>query len=277
MVPSLVLDGKELAVPDSSLGPNFSANHGQPVFLETLGTPFTFDGNRRFLVPHCEPIVSGSSPRYIADMFRGRTISPSYKLAGGNDAQVAQFAIDDSLKALVGTTGNAGTGIAADGIAISGPSLGWTNGTTNPMEILARLKFDAITNLRYFLGFTDVLPTTTFEQPFSLSVASYTSTASDACGILFDTAATTDTIRAVGVAADTDATHVDTGLAPVADTYMKVRISVLAGVMSVYLDDVLAATVSAAITTSVALTPILVVVPTSTASRVCTVKELFAK
>ncbi len=271
----LVDHGYEASGPSSRLGPAFKRGHGQPWFDETNRNLFVYDETLGFVVPVNRPIVSGSAPRYIADMFRAPAIDTNYKIVTGNDSDAVAFAISNGT--LKGTTGNNGTGIAADGIAISGPSLGWTNGTTDPIEMLVNLKLSAITNVRLFIGFTDVLPSTTFEQPFSLSGSTYTSTATDGCGFLFDTAATDDTLRVVGVANDTDATHVDTGLAPVADTYNQFYLRVDAGTLKAYLDGTLVATVESAIRTTIALVPIIVAVPTSTTARVVTAEYLFAK
>lgn len=278
MTARLTMNGVDLSGPASLLGPNFRGAHGQGWYDETNRNRYVWDDDLGFLVPENKGIVSGSAPRYIADDFKGGTLDSAWQVTKGNDDVAANFAISGAspLGLLVGTTGDAGTGIAADGIAIAGP-LSFTPGTTNDLVLQAKVKWDVITNLRFFLGFTDVLPGTTFEQPASLSVVTYTTTATDAVGFLFDTAATSDTIRCVGVANDVDATHVATALAPVADTYKVFKIVVRSGTAYFYIDGTLVGTVAAAVTTSVALCPILLTVPITAASKVVTADYIFVK
>ncbi len=59
-----------------------------------------------------------------------------------------------------------------------------------------------------FIGWTD--DATTEENPISLSGTTFTTTASDAVGFVFDTDATTDVIYLKGVASDTDSPTVAT-------------------------------------------------------------------
>lgn len=122
------------------------------------------------------------------------------------------------------TTGDAGTGLAADTEQITQNQLMWqaSNGSLN---FQIRVKLSAITTCWAFFGLTDTVAAS-LEAPFTLSGTTFTSNASDAVGFLFDTGATTDTWRCVGVKADTDGTAVDTTYAPVADTYETFRIEV---------------------------------------------------
>lgn len=157
---------------------------------------------------------------YFADHFKATTISSAYDKTKGSDPQAVAFAYDSTIKsgAVKGTTGDAGSGAAADAITLA---------LNNPLqigsavaELSASLLLSAWTNVYFFIGFTDVLPGSTLELPISLSGTTFTTTATDAVGFMFDTAATTDTIRLTGVANDVDAAHVDTGIAPSGSAFL---------------------------------------------------------
>lgn len=170
------------------------------------------------------------------------------------------------------TSGNDGTD-GAD-LCILTHALNW-KANQGGLTMVCRFQISAITAAYFFVGFTDVLATTTVEAPATLSGTSYTTAASDACGLMFDTAATTDTIRAVGVAADVDATHVDTSIAPVAATDLVVRIDLsTAGVMTAYINGTLVATVAGAVTPTVLLTPVVAVSQRATTARTLDVEYL---
>lgn len=120
------------------------------------------------------------------------------------------------------TTGDAGTGLAADTEQITQNQLMW-QASNGGLNFQIRLKLSAITTCWAFFGLTDTVAAA-LEAPFTLSGTTFTSNASDAVGFLFDTAATTDTWRCVGVKADVDGTAFDTTFAPVADSYETFRV-----------------------------------------------------
>ena len=105
-------------------------------------------------------------------------------------------------------------------------------------------------------------------MPFTLSGTTYTSNATDAVGILYDTAATSDTWRLVGVANNVDATHQDTGTA--GDTgfnHWKICVSA-AGTARFFLNDVQVGTdMTGAITPGTLVSPTICAVSRSTAAR----------
>lgn len=77
----------------------------------------------------------------------------------------------------------------------------------------------------FFIGFTD--DSTTEENPISLSGTTFTTTASNAVGFVFDTDATTDVIYGKGVASDTDSsTLTTTKTIAAAGTWTTFRVSV---------------------------------------------------
>lgn len=224
--------------------------------------------------PAASPLWSTSSPRHIFDDFEAASIDSQWDITEGIDAQAVAFA--NSSGTAVGTTGNAGDGVANDAVCLAGPLV--FEPEEGRIVFQTRAKFSAVTSLCFFIGFTDVLPASTLELPFSLSGTTYTSTCSNGCGFLFDTEATTDTIRCVGVEADVDATHVDSGEAPVADTYAVYKIVITtAGVARFYINGTLEATVADACAVGTDLCPIIIAVPRTTTSRVVTVDYLGAK
>jgi hypothetical protein len=104
----------------------------------------------------------------------------------------------------------AGVSYAANGVQIDDGVLAW-QANKGGLMMEARIKTDALTSRAIFVGFTDQIGA--LEMPFTLSGGSLTSNASDACGFLFDTAATAATMKLVGVANDVDATVQDLGVA----------------------------------------------------------------
>ena len=200
------------------------------------------------------------------DDFLGDVIDDSYSAAKGSDGQGVIATITQAACGVVRlTAADEGSSDAAN-LSVLTHGLNWKANQGN-LTLVTRFKLESAANVAFFIGFTDVLATTTLEAPFTLATTSYTSNASDACGILYDTAATTDTIRAVGVAADTDATHVDTSLVP--DTsWHTLRIHVgSTGTMTVYYDGTLVATVAAAVTATVALTPVVAITGRTTTTK----------
>jgi hypothetical protein len=196
---------------------------GQPFYDEDLARQLVRDNRSLGFMAVDGALINDTTAAsiYFADHFKAATINSAFDKTAGNDGDVVAFAVDTTVKAggVKGTTGNAGTGAAADAITLS---------LNNPIQLTATsvvefstsLKLSAVTSVYFFIGFTDTLPGTTLELPTTLSTVTYTTTASNAVGFMFDTAATTDTVRLTGVANDVDAAHLDTGFAPVlATTY----------------------------------------------------------
>lgn len=180
--------------------------------------------------------------------------------AGQADAAILAGGIGGVVRLTTGAVGTAATDLT--GLT---QALQWQASNGN-LSVEARFKISAITNCYMFFGFTDVV---TVEAPITLSGTTFTTTASDAVGFLFDTAATTDTWRLTGVAADVDATMQDTGLAPVADTYATFRISLSAtGVATFYYNGVQVGTaMSGAVTAATDLTPCIYATVNAAAAR----------
>lgn len=192
----------------------------------------------------------------FTDDFIGDALDARWNIVEGTDSATSDAAI---LAGGIGgvlrfTTGDAGTGLAADMIQMT-QALQW-QASNGGLAIEARFKLSAITNCYCFFGFTDVV---TLEAPI-ISAASgdtFTTTASDAVGVMFDTRMSTDNWWLTGVAGDTDATMQNSGYAPVADTYEVWRIEVSAtGVASFYRNGVaVGSAMSGAVTAATDLTP----------------------
>jgi hypothetical protein len=126
----------------------------------------------------------------------------------------------------------------------------------------------AIFSVCVFVGFTDQIGT--LEMPFTLGAGdALTSNATDAVGVLFDTAADTDKWWLVGVANDVDATKQDSTLAPTANTFETWRIEVdRTGIATFYRNGVaIGTTMSGAVTATVPLTPVIAAFARSTTAK----------
>ncbi len=202
-----------------------------------------------------EELFLGSSTKENCawfDDFLGDVLADEWTVAAGSDSPAAGALTEAVYGKMRLTTGDSNASLAADGVQLTS-FLNWK--TANGLSFEARLQISAITNVQLFVGLTD--QRASLEMPATLSGTTYTTVATDAVGFLFDTAATTDTIRAVGVANDVDATHVDTGIAYVAATDIVLRIEVDRNQNAYfYINGTLVATLASAIRGTVALAPI---------------------
>lgn len=243
-------------------------NDGTLWYDQTNHLTLAYDGTSKVWLPcggmeiHIPFTATGG---LIHDGYRAASLRTSiWTVNRGTDtADAITFAIESNGVGAM-TTGNAGTGFAADGVYKVGPTTG--TAATVAKRYVERVKVSAITNVAIFMGFTD---TASFEEPMSLSTTTFTTAATDAVGFLFDTAATTDTIRFHAVDSDTDnAAPVNTGLAFVADTYVELAVEIdTNGTARGYVDGVLVATLATCISTDVALYPVLTATARSTAVR----------
>lgn len=122
------------------------------------------------------------------------------------------------------TTGDAGTGYAADAEQITQRTLMWQASNGN-LNFETRVKLSAITTCYAFLGFTDTVAAA-LEQPINAAGSgnTLTTTAVDAVGWMFDTGMTDDNWWLVGTANNVDAVAQNSGFAPVAGTYETLRV-----------------------------------------------------
>jgi hypothetical protein len=194
----------------------------------------------------------------LFDDFLGDVAADQWNYTEGTDSATAAGAV---LAGAIGgifrlTTGDAGTGNAADGACLAS-ELNW-KAANGGLVAECRVKTDALTNFLLFFGFTDV---NTLEAPIESagSVNTLTSNGSNSVGFMFDSRMTDDNFWAVGVKADVDATHQDTDVAPVAATYSKLRVELdKLGAATFYIDGVQVGDVmNNAVTPGTALTPVL--------------------
>lgn len=192
----------------------------------------------------------------LAEDFLGPALPTRFTSHKGSDGACVDWVPVAAASGKVnGVTGaGAGATMAVNGVQLDS-SLNWYAQNGN-LTFEALVKISAITSVAFFVGLTDQVAS--LIMPWTLSVVTFTSNQSNGCGFLFDTAATTKTIRCVGVKADVDATAIDTGVAYVADTYRKLRIDVDAnGNAEFFVDDVSYGVMANALTKTVALSPVI--------------------
>lgn len=214
--------------------------------------------------PGAQHYLAGPGRISLFDDFIGDAVDAKWNVVEGTDSATSA---DSVLAGGIGgvlrlTTGDAGTGLAADMIQVT-QALQWQASNGN-LVIEVRAKLSAITTCYAFIGFTDVV---TLEAPIesAASADTLTSNATDAVGFMFDTRMTTDNWWLVGVKADVDATAQNMGAAPVADTYAIFRIEVdSTGIATFYYNGTQVGTaMSAALTAATDLTPTIAVSKTS--------------
>ncbi len=232
---------------------------------------------------------------YSANVYRKQGGNELVVAAGGriNKSGIVEYftdflgdALEDELLAGVGSgTGNAvaisvGTGgraeiktssadaaISANGSSLSLGALNW-RADQGSLMLETRIQVDAITAVMFFVGFTDALASTV-EAPIFLVAADIDSDADDACGIIFDTDGTTAQFCHGGVKATVDTVPAYSGTAPVAATYVTLRVEVsAAGAVQGFVNDVaIGPPVAAAVTVTTPLCPIIFVANRGGAAR----------
>lgn len=202
------------------------------------------------------------------DDFVGDVIADQYNLLEGTDSATSDAAI---LAGGIGgilrfTTGDAGTGLAADLVQIT-QALQW-QASNGGLYIEGRFKLSAITTCYAYFGFTDLAATLEAPIMSASSVDTITTNASDAVGVFFDTRQSTDNWWLAGVAADVDATHQNSGFAPVADTFETWRIEVTTGGAATFFRNgkPVGTKMTGALTAATDLTPTFAVGKTSVAA-----------
>lgn len=242
------------------------AGYDLPANAEGL-KPFRAAGGLRIGTLGKQRRIGGPNNIEIYDDFARAAIGTDWTVNEGTDSATSDAAI---LAGGIGgvlrmTTGDAGTGLAADLVQITRP-LQW-QASNGGLRCEARFKLSAITTCYVFFGFTDV---TTLEAPIisAASADTITTTATDAVGFMFDTRMATDNWWLVGVAADVDATLQNSGVAPVADTYAIFAVEVTAAGVATffYNGERIGTRMTGALTPATDLTPTLAVGKTSVAA-----------
>ena len=172
---------------------------------------------------------------------------------------------------VVGKVGDTTASMAVSGVQLDS-GLHWKANQGN-LVFEARVKLGIITNIAVFIGFTNQVSALEMPIQSASSADTITTNATDGVGFMFDTAMTTDDWWLVGVANDVDATKQDMLVAPVADTYAKFRIELsTAGVATFYYNGVQVGTaMTAAVTATVALTPVIAAFNRTTSNGATTI------
>lgn len=245
-----------------------NAPDGFTFFDNTLGRLLVYDARARsFFDAQGAALWSASAPTAVADHFNAAAIDSRWSLNKGSNGSTVNAAIasGNAGYARMTTGAAAGTTVAVDGVSMGGPL---EFEAEEAIEYTARVKVDNATLCMFFAGFTDVLPATTLELPFTLSVVTYTSNATNAVGFLWDPAATTDTLRLVGVKADTDATPVDTGKVIANATWINLWIRVkVDGTAQFFVNGAYVGQVADSVTVTTALCPVVAGISRSAAAR----------
>lgn len=235
-----------------------------------MSTPIGRTGLSRITPALASAAVVAASAAKAAffDDFLGDVLADQWNLVEGTDAATSDAAI---LAGGIGgvmrlTTGDAGTGLAADQVQVT-MALQW-QASNGGLSAETRVKFSQITDAYFFFGFTDQAATLEGPVVSAGSANTITTNASDAVGFMFDTRMTTDNLWLVGVKGDIDATAQDSGVAPVAAQYMTLRVDVDAsGTAAFFINGLgVGTTMANAVTAATDLTPVITASKTATAT-----------
>jgi hypothetical protein len=220
-----------------------------------------------------EPAAIRRVVRY-SDDFLGDILRSEWAVVEGADTTTSDAAIvSGEGGTLVLTTGDSATlTYAGNGIQVTqGAFYNW-KAANGGLRMEAHIKINDITTAAFFVGFTDL---GTFEAPIesAASANTLTTNATDACGFMYDTRMSTDTIWLTGVKNNTDATAQNSGIAPVNNIYINLAVEIGADeVARFYINGALAGTpMTGALTKTVALTPTIAAASLVAATRTVTV------
>lgn len=193
----------------------------------------------------------------LFDDFLGDVIADQWAVVEGADTTTSDAVVTNALGGTVRlTTGDSATvTYAGNGIQITQGAFYNFKAGNGGLRFETRIKLDDITLAAFFVGFTDV---GTFEAPIESAGSgnNITTNATDAVGFMFDTRMTDDNIWLVGVANNVDATAVDSGVAPVDATYIRLAFEVDAsGTATFFINGSAVGKLTGAVTAATALTP----------------------
>jgi hypothetical protein len=213
--------------------------------------------------------VSGPLAVTLFDDFLGDVIDDAWSAAEGNDAQAVIATIQPDIGGWIRmTTGDTVT--VSESAQVLTHSLSW-QASNGGLVMEARIRpLTSVADVSYFIGFTDVLATTTLELPATLSTTTITYVADNACGWLYDTSATTDVFYGVGVKATSGIAFANAVVStvPVADTAVVLRVAVdSSGTASFYRDGTLVGSLANAITATTDITPVISAMARTTTSK----------
>ncbi len=206
------------------------------------------------------------------DDFLGDVLADQWSGLAGSDGQCVAPAINGStntgLNGVVRLVGgdDAGATMALNGSQLLS-NLQW-RASDGGLIAEARVALSSVNDVCAFFGFTD---STSLEMPVNSAGSgnTVTTTASDTVGFMYDTSMTNDTWWLVGVAADTDATPQNSGIAPAANTHQILRLEVTAaGVATFYINGTQVGTaMTGAINAATPITPTLAIFSRTTSVK----------
>jgi hypothetical protein len=261
-----------------------ASNRKRPIFvyLTDLSSWYALDPNSSGTADNNDLITDASGNRWrrmavggagdqcvLFDDFLGDVLADEWAGAAGTDPQAVAPAISAGVGGMVRlTSGDVGGGDDAVDASVLTQGLNW-KASQGGLMMQARVKLSAITDVAVFVGFTDDAGTAEFPIHSAASADTVTDNATDACGLMFDTAMATDMWGLIGTKNGTQTTFESAAIAPAQDTYQVIRVEVsAAGALSCYINGTqVGSTVEDAVTASVALTPVLAVMSRTTATR----------
>lgn len=207
----------------------------------------------------------------LYDDFTGDVLADQWNTRVGSDGQCVAFVKNAAVNPggiIRGTGGDdVGGTMALNGSQIDS-DLDW-KASAGGLTFEVRLSLGtADTDICVFAGFTDQVAALEMPIQSAASADTLTTTATDAVGVMFDSAMATDKWWLVGVANNVAATANNSTLQPTAGTMETWRIEVsAAGSASFYRNGVFVHTMTGAVTASVALTPVVAVFSRGVATR----------
>lgn len=238
------------SVPDDiCVGPNRELmNKRGSLILGDTGRQFSL-GPQRHVVQFDDFVGGGEAySTTIIDGWRSRK----------GTTNAVDFTVTNAIEGtVVGTIGDTTASMAVSGVQLDS-GLCW-KANQGDLVFEARVKISQITTIALFVGFTDQVGALEMPIQSAASANTITTNATDAVGFMFDTSMSTDNFWLVGVANNVDATAQNAGSAPVADTYVVLRVELSsAGAATFYIDGVQVGTaMTGAVTATVALTPVI--------------------
>lgn len=229
-------------------GPDTGGTSGRPLIVP--GGFMSGDHGNQMAMPSPGRVV-------MFDDFLGDVLADQWN-AVETDADGAQAVLAGGIGGQLRiTTGNDdGNDVVLPDLSGVTSYLNW-QASNGGLEMQARINLSRITDAYAFIGFTDLI---TIEAPIICNSAeTITTNASDAVGFVFDTNFTSATWHLCGVAGNTDATAQILTEAPVAATWVVLRIEVSAdGVAKFFIDGVpVGSAMTGAVTAATDLTPAL--------------------
>lgn len=214
-------------------------------------------------------MTNGKAPVQLFDDFIGDAIQDPWRGAAGTAGTApAILAGGINGRARLAMGNDAAVNMAANGSQLDAGAVNF-RADQGGLVIEAGIVVDVVTSVAIFVGFTDQVAA--LEMPFTLGASdALTSGATDGVGLLFDTAADTDTIWGVGVANDVDATKQNSGLALAAATMRILRTEVRPdGSARFFVDGKLVSStwMTGAVRPTIALTPVVAGFSRTTTAR----------